>query len=145
MKMTNFTMISLVNFLNDYTGKRLPQKINYAISRNMSKLQEEYKFYETSLNGIMNTYREHFVMNEESGQPEVDNNGLPKVDDSVSEDYYNEISALLSIEVDVNLYFVDESVFDYDETKGNYDVIPAKDILALQSILCEQEKEEKSE
>ena len=45
MKTNNFIIINLLNVLNGYGNKRLPQKISYAITRNLMVIEKEYKKY----------------------------------------------------------------------------------------------------
>ena len=41
MKYKNIEVVSIVNFLNSISEKKLPQKISYAIMRNTSNFQKE--------------------------------------------------------------------------------------------------------
>ena len=47
---------------------------------------------------------------------------------------YEEINDLLSLEVEVGRFYIDESTFDYDDSK--YDVLTPKDMFALMDFLC---------
>lgn len=141
MKMNNFTMITIMNYLNGFGDKKLPQRISYAITRNLTLFSNEYKFYETSLNKIFDIYKDQMLKDEE-GNVQVNENGLPKVEDSVSEEYFGEINSLLNIEIDIPVYHISSEAFDYDETKGNYDVLSPNEIISLQSILCEAKEAE---
>ena len=64
-------------------------------------------------------------------------NGVPLVDSSISKEYENEISELLNIEIDIDPFYIEQNLFDYDD-ENKYDALSAADILMLQSILCKQ-------
>lgn len=40
MKMTNLVMVNLMNTLQAYSAKKLPQKISFAITRNLIKISK---------------------------------------------------------------------------------------------------------
>ena len=45
MKASNFDMVQMLNILAKYENIKLPQKISYAILKNLKFLQDEYKIY----------------------------------------------------------------------------------------------------
>lgn len=138
MKIKNISMINLINVLSSFSDKRLPQKIGYAITKNLVLLNKEYSVYDSQLKKIIDAYKDNIIKDEDGNQ--VMKSGIPAVDDSVSNEYYSQINELLNIEVDVNLRYVDESVFDYDNN-NMYDVMTAKEIMILQSILVNHEED----
>lgn len=137
MKITNYALVGLVNELGQYTEKKLPQKISYAITRNIMLATKEYQVYETQLNKVMNSYADNMVK-DDNGNVKTNNIGIPFVEESCREDFNREIEELLNFEIEIEIYTVDESVFDYDDN-GKYDVLTVNDILFLQSILCVHE------
>lgn len=134
MKMTNFTLVNLVNELEPFGDKRLPQKISYAITRNIILATKEYRIYETQLNKIMKEYSDNMIKDDD-GKPKVNEIGIPEVDDSVRKEYFDKIADLLNVEIDVNIYTIDENLFDYEDS-GKYDVLSPNELIKLQSILC---------
>lgn len=144
MKVTNFGLVNIVNALQGFAHKKLPQKISYAITRNIMIFQKDYDCYIESLKNIFSQYEEHFVKNE-SGECMYNDNGIPIVDSEVSQEFNEEIAALLNIEIEINPYYISEDVFDYDDIGSRYDTLSAMDIMNLQSILCNQEEGEKDE
>lgn len=138
MKCNNFDLISISNVLNAYADKKLPQKISYAITRNIMNLSEDLECYSRELNKIIDTYKEH--QKKENGEVMMSPIGVPLVEDEYTEEYMGAISALLNIEVDVTLYTIDEGEFDYDGER--FDSLSASDIMKLTKILCYKEKED---
>lgn len=134
MKMTNYTLVNLVNALEPYRNKKLPQKISYAITRNVMLATREYQIYEAQLNKIMEEYSDKMIKGKD-GKLIVNEVGIPEVEEAVKQEYLNAIADLLNIEIDVEIYTIDESAFDYED--GNkYDVLSPNEIIKLQSILC---------
>jgi len=139
MILKNKDILTYVNTLNEYCGKRLPQRISYAITRNAKIFANEIDFYNESLKKILDSYKEYYVENE-NGEPQIDSaSGLPMVESEHKNDFMQEIFELLEIEVEVTPYFISESLFDYDDEK--YDAMSAIDIMNLQNVLCDNNAE----
>lgn len=134
MKVTNFGLVGMLNQLNKYSERKLPQKISYAITRNIILATNEYKIYETQLNKLMEEYSDDMVK-DESGNLKINDAGIPEVNDSVKAEYFDKLAELLNLEIELNIYTIDESVFDYDDD-DKYDSLSPKEIINLQSILC---------
>ena len=141
MKMTNFTLVNMMNVLQSYSDKKLPQKISFAITRNLMKISKEYSVYDAQLKKLFESYSDHMVK-DDNGNMQTYDSGIPIVDDSIKAEFDEQISELLNIEIEVDMYYIDPDVFDYDD-KGIYDAMSAQDIMVLQSILCKQDNEEK--
>ena len=123
MKYRNIDVVQIVTFLDKISERKLPQKINYAIMRNLEK----------SLNKIIESYKD-FLLKDSDGNLVISKIGIPTVDESHIEDYNNEISELISLEVDVKIYQVPESIFDYEDSNGKYDTLSGNEILKLVKI-----------
>lgn len=141
MKMTNFTLVNMMNVLQSYSDKKLPQKISFAITRNLMKISKEYGVYDAQLKKLFESYSDHMIKDDDGNMQTYDS-GIPIVDDSIKAEFDEQISELLNIEIEVDMYYIDPDVFDYDD-KGIYDAMSAQDIMVLQSILCKQDNEEK--
>ena len=139
MKMTNLVMVNLINTLQAYSVKKLPQKISFAITRNLMKFSKEYEVYNTQLKKIFEAYSDHIIKDEDSNN-KTNANGIPIVDDSVKAEFNEQIKDLLDIEIEIDLYLIDPEVFNYDD-KGIYDAMSAQDIIVLQSVLCDMNKD----
>lgn len=136
MILKNKDILARVNVLNEYCAKRFPQRISYAITRNVMIFSDEIESYNKELKKILDNYKEYYVKDGE-GNPKIDKaNGLPIIMPEHSNDFMREIIELLEIEIDVKPYFIEESLFDYDDEK--YDAMSAIDIINLQNILCDK-------
>lgn len=135
MKITNFVLINFMNTLETFRTKKLPQKISYAITRNMLTISEEYQIYETQLKKIFEDYAD-YMQKDDSGNIRFTQSGLPIVAESVSDEFNAQITELLDIEINADIYPLDFDVFNYDDKNGLYDVLSADDMMLLQSILC---------
>ena len=133
MKYRNIDVVQIVTFLDKISERKLPQKINYAIMRNLDNFQKENQFYEKSLNKIIESYKD-FLLKDSDGNLVISKIGIHTVDESHIEDYNNEISELISLEVDVKIYQVPESIFDYEDSNGKYDTLSGSEILKLVKI-----------
>lgn len=136
MKVNNINLINKRNVLNKYADKKLPQKIAYAITKNILIIEDALKAYEVNLEKIINSYEDYFIKNDNGENIELPI-GIPKVDDEHVDNYIYEINQLLNIESDVDLYYIEESDFDYNES-DRYDAVSAVDILSMRSVLCEK-------
>lgn len=139
MKMTNFVLINLMNTLQVYAEKKLPQKISYAITRNVMNIAREYQIYESQLKKIFDEYSEYMIK-DDKGEIKVNRNAIPIVEEIVSKEFNQQIEDLLNIKINVDMYFINSNNFDYEDN-GHYDAMSANDIMILQSILCEPEKD----
>lgn len=136
MKMTNGILVNLLNTLGSYNEYKLPQKIGYAITKNMMAIQKEYSVYEKQMKKIFENFKE-YTLKDDDGNLLFEENGLPKIEQDHLSDFIKEMNELLSIEVDIELYHVDESVFDFEDS-ARFDPLSPNDIMILQSILCKQ-------
>jgi len=139
MKVSNYGMINLMNTLDMFGNRKLPQKISYAITRNIMILSSEYECYEKSLKKIFDRYDEYFERDENS-QIIVNDNGIPVVCAEKSEDFASELTELLNIEINIDIKHISLDVFDYDDISGKYDILTPQEIIMLQSILCHGEQ-----
>lgn len=140
MKIANGILVNLLNTLGSYSEYKLPQKIGYAITRNMMAIQKEYSVYEKQMKKILEDFKE-YTLKDDDGNLLFEENGLPKIEQDHLSDFIKEMNELLNIEIDINLYKVDISVFDYEDT-DKYDSLSAIDIIKLQDILCNQPDED---
>lgn len=143
MVLKNKDILTRVNILNGYCTKRFPQRISYAITRNVMIFSDEIESYNKELKKILDNYKDYFVK-DDNGETKIDKvSGLPVIVPEHSNDFMREVMELLEIEIDVKPYFIDESLFDYDDEK--YDTMSAIDIINLQSVLCDKSAETKED
>ena len=140
MKMSNYTMVNVLNTLNSFGNKKLPQKISYAITRNIMIFRKEYEFYEREFGKLLVKYDKE-IEKDVDGNMVHNKDGIPVVNGEASKDFYNELNELLRIELDVNIYQIPSDVFDYEDSE-RYDAMSASEIIQLQSIMCDMANEE---
>lgn len=138
MRVKNIDLVVIMNRLDSYSVKKLPQKISYAITRNLKLISNEYEIYAKTLKKIFDAY-ENDVIKDENGNVMYLNSGIPIVNDAVSTEFNKDISDLLDTVVDVSFYYIPRDVFDYSDDVGRYDAMSAKDIMILESILCDKD------
>ncbi len=137
MKVTNIMMVNIMNKLEVFSTKKLPQKISYAITKNLMIISKEYQCYEIELNKLFDSYSEYIIK-------DIKNNwvctkeGIPVVNDTVAEKFKEQLTELFNIEIEVNFYFIPSDTFNYDDSMGKYDALSARNIFELQSILCKE-------
>ena len=139
MKYKNIEVVSIVNFLNSISEKKLPQKISYAIMRNTSNFQKECNYYEQALKKILEGYKDFFVKKSDD-ELVMTSIGVPLVDNKHMKEYTEEIQELLDIEVEIQIYKIDSKDFDYEDPNGKYDVLTVKELLQLTNLFCKEDK-----
>lgn len=140
MKMSNYTMVNVLNTLNSFGNKKLPQKISYAITRNIMIFRKEYEFYEREFGKLLVKYDKD-IEKDVDGNMVHNKDGIPVVNGEASKDFYNELNELLMIELDISIYQISPEVFDYEDCE-RYDAMSASEIIQLQSIICDMANEE---
>ena len=140
MKYKNIEVVSIVNFLNSISEKKLPQKISYAIMRNTSNFQKECNYYEQALKKILEGYKDFFVKKSDN-ELVMTSIGVPLVDNKHMKEYTEEIQELLDIEVEIQIYKSDSKDFDYEDPNGKYDVLTVKELLQLTNLFCKEDEQ----
>lgn len=136
MKIKNVDIINYLNVLSQFGNTRLPQKISYAITRNTSILTQEYSIYEKELAKIFEKYEERFEKDEQ-GNIKYAENGMPSFKGDTPPEFNADITTLLGIEIDVNLFLIQSEAFDYDDPR--YDSLTGNEMMLLQKIICRDE------
>ena len=138
MEIKNKTLINIINILDKYGSMKLPQKISYAITKNIIILKREFKIYNMQLKKIIESYLE-YATKDENGKPKMYDNGLPMVENTEkSDELLAEVQDLLDISINVDLFKIDFETFNYDD-KGVYNTLSSQDIMTLSTILCDEE------
>ena len=135
MEIRNIELIQYVEELKKHKDKKYPQKIVFAIIKNLNTCELELKNYYECLTKIMNNYKDHFIKDED-GNIKCLPSGLPVVDESNNQTFIDEINQLLNETVDIQLYTIDMDYFDYDP-KDIYDIMTPSDLFTLSKILCQ--------
>ena len=141
MVLKNFQLIQYNDMLMSYADKKLPQKISYAITKNLMIISSELEIYSKMLNKIVDSFDEYLIKDED-GNSKYYPSGLPLVDEEHEKDYTSQVEELLNQEIKVQFYHIDEDAFIY-ENSDRYDILSAVDIMKLSEILCATEESEK--
>lgn len=135
MKVKNIELLNMNNTLNQFIDKKLPQRIGFAITKNLVEFSNELKCYNEQINKLFDNYKEYFEKDDD-GNIKYNRNSVPVVYDSHREAFLSELNELLSIEVEINIWTIPEELFDYEDKDGRYDTISPKEMVVLQTILC---------
>ena len=138
MKIKNIDIVNITNLLGACSNKKLPQRIAYAIMKNMKVLDKDISIYQEMLRKIFDAY-EQYSEKDKNGEIKLNEHGIPIVDKEHNDTFYNEINDLLSLEVDVEFYKIQEDAFDYDEG-DRYDPLSVQEMINLYKVLCENEE-----
>lgn len=143
MKITNAALIGLVNMLQHYMDKKLPQKISYAIMRNFTVLSEEYQFYSKQYQKLIEEFKDK-IERDDTGEPKMDSSGFP-VMNSIEDrqEFSKPLQELLSIELDVEQFTLDESELSYEDS-DRYDPLSPADLYNLRLLLCSTDKKDEA-
>ena len=135
--MKNIEIINAIKVLEKYADMKLPQKIIYAISRNMKFLNDEYKVYQESLGKLFKNYND-YAEKDDKGKIKFDpNSGFPVLIGEKDGEFKEELAELLNIDVEVKKYTINPEIFDYDDA-GKYQLLTVHDINVLTNILCDE-------
>lgn len=138
MRYKNIEIINVINFLNKFGDMKLPAKITFAIIKNQNYFQKEYQDYVSALGKVYDVYSDNFKKNK-NGDLVTGDNGVPVITDKkILKKFEDEISNLLSLDVDVQRFYIEENAFDYDDSK--YDILTPKDMYTLMNFLCAEEE-----
>ena len=132
--MKNFELVNIVNILDSYSNYKLPQKISYAITRNMIALQGDVECYSKMLSNIIEKYKD-YIVKDNDGNDVINSLGIPDVDSEHIEDYTKDLNELMDFDIDATMYYINFDEFDYNGEK--YDLLSASDIMRLQEVLCD--------
>jgi len=135
MKFTNFQIVKMFDDLGKYAQTKMPQKISYAITKNLMILQKEYQCYERELQKLFENYKDK-TEKDSDGEIKKYENGLPMIKDEYMVEFEKDLNELLSINVDVELYLIPEEAFDYIDENNRYDPLSPNDIIFLQTVIC---------
>lgn len=135
MKTTNIQILETLNFLQQFEEKCYPQRISYGILKNLQILSKEQEVYTKTLRKIIDAYEDK-IAKDEMGNPQYNENGLPKIMEDSQGEFYKEVNDLLLTEIEITPYFISENVFDYENVGDRYDTMSPRDMHMLMSILC---------
>lgn len=133
--MRNIELVNYSNRLERYAEMKLPQKLVYAIIRNIRIISKEYETYDKMLKSLFRKYEDSMI-HDDSGEITYAKSGIPVVEESVRAEFLDELNDLLNLEVDVKFYTINESIFDFDN-QNRYDALSIDDTLFLMKLMCD--------
>lgn len=138
MKTNNITLINMYYTLMNCSTYKFPQKIGYAIMKNLKILQPDVDIYNEAYAKLEDKYVDK-IQKDKDNQIKRSENGSPIfVTTKDAEVFLKEYSELADIEIEVNLYQINDALFDYDDSNDKYDALSPGDMFKLQKILCEE-------
>lgn len=118
VKLTNRRIVTDANFLGALTQKQLPIKVSYAISKNISKIENELKIYNSEKQKLIDKYCDK----DEEGQNIIDESNQLKIQSRHLDDWDYDINELLDIEIELDIH-----KFKLDDLlHGSYEMSPAE-------------------
>ena len=126
--MNLYEVMELWNALGKVKDKKMPVKISFAISRNISLLSPEVRDIQRHRTDIIQKYIER----DPDGNPVVDTDGGAKISDP--EGLEKDLDALLSEHSDIAVRTVSESVFEACDA-DRYDAFTPGEISALSAMI----------
>jgi hypothetical protein len=140
MKVKHSGLIVMMDNMQYFGNKRLPQKVSYAITKNLLNLTKHYSCYEKELEKILKFYGEH-IEKDDNDENVIGSDGFPVIkDEELSEKMKQEIKDLLDIEIEIDMYQIDQELLDYEDN-DRYDPLTLNEILTLNSTIVRQDEE----
>lgn len=143
MKIKNYGLLEMFTTLDGFANKKLPQRLSYAITKNIMNIKPDFECYNKEIKKLVEQYDDKMIKDAD-GNIRFNKSGIPLVKPEYASDFSEALNELLNIEVELNIYYVDDSIFNYDDS-NKYDVMSAMDIFKLQDIMCKKEETEKPE
>ncbi|CEQ08613.1 Uncharacterised protein [[Clostridium] sordellii] len=113
MKLTNRRIVNDANMISNIANKELPVKVSYALSKNISKIENELKIYNTERQKLLDKY----CIKDENGKLKIDENNNLKISDEFTEVWEKEFQELQNIEVEIDIHrFKLDELADYKIT-----------------------------
>lgn len=137
MVLTNNDMVETMSKLWSISDKLLPQKISFAIAKNLLLLSKEYKNYEEKLKELLLSHEED-LQADENGKIITNDTGVPIIKSDCSSELRKEVQDLLDSAVEIEFHRTSFNAFDYFDNE-KYDALSPEQIIALQKILCYSE------
>lgn len=114
VKLTNKEILEKVNVLGEISSRKLPVKVSYAISKNISKVERELKHYNKERQKLI----EEYCLKEDDGTLKITDRNYD-IDPERLEDFNKEINELQEIEVEMDIHkFNIELLNSYEMSPG---------------------------
>lgn len=128
MKMTLIDVLNRQRILATLADKKLPYKLAYAISKNLSKFQAEVETIEKTRKSFI----ENYAVKDDNGEFVIEDNQY-KIEDGKMEEFNSEFQNFMSTETEIDIFAVPESVLETDDSR--FDVLTVAQIVALDFMI----------
>ena len=118
VKLTNERIINTINVLGKLNNAQLPIKVAYAISKNVNRIENEIKVYNTEKAKLIDKY----AVKDEEGKLITDEYGNVNIKEEHREDWNRDIKELLSIESEIDIHMIQLD----DLLNSNYNISPSE-------------------
>lgn len=132
MKMTLNEVLENHKSLLEVSGKILPVRFSYAVSKNLKKLETEVKLIQEEQSKLAREYCEK----DEEGKPKVNDKGFLVFGDN-AEKFMTEYNEYLNTEIEVDVHKIPFA--EIERTEGDrYDILPPAELMGIEFMIGEE-------
>lgn len=118
LNLSNERIVNAINVLGDLNNAKLPVKVAYAITKNINKINTEFKAYNEEKAKLIDKYGEK----DKEGKLKADEYGNVTLKEEYIQDWNRDIAELLSIENEIDIHMINLD----DLLNSNYSISPAE-------------------
>ena len=118
LNLSNERIVNTINTLGKLNNVQLPIKVSYAISKNVNKIENELKVYNTEKAKLIDKYG----VKDEEDKLIADEYGNVNIKEEHKEDWNRDIKKLLSIENEIDIHMIQLD----NLLNSNYYISPAE-------------------
>lgn len=116
-------------------NKKYPQKLNWTMYKAGQKFEEAAIRYNTEYRHMLHQYAVKDINNNLI----ADSAGNAIIPDCLNDIFIREWTALLNMDIKLQMEEVDEEIFNYDDSNGHYETLKPHELRVLKEILCDPE------
>ena len=102
LKLTNEKIVDSISVLSELNNAKLPVKISYAISKNINKIEKEFKIYNSEKYKLINKYGEK----NRQGKLKVNESGNVNIKKEYTKKWNKDFKELLEIEIEIEIHMI---------------------------------------
>lgn len=118
IKLSNEKLVNSVQTLNTLTQQQLPITISYAISKNIVKIEEELKIYNTEKQKLI----EKYSVKDEEEKTKVGEDGTITIAEENIDMWNKDIAELFAIENEIDIHQIQISKLE----NSNFNIAPSE-------------------
>lgn len=116
-------------------NKKYPQKLNWMMYKSGQKFEEVAIRYNIDYRHLLQKY----ALKDVNNNLITDSAGNAIIPDCLNDVFTREWTALLNLYIKLQMEEVDEEIFNYDDSKGQYETLKPHELRVLKEILCDPE------